>query len=315
MRALIIDEMKRYVFKNRVVNAREHRTLNYNKRVELNEDFESLWQKINKKTRYSVEFKADELITRAVAKIQKMETIQPVRILIDKTGIGITEAGVEGLQVLESRTEFVASHRFLPDILAYLQRETELTRSTLVEILTQSGRLKEFTVNPQAFMTETAKLINWALHEMIVDGIKYEQIEGLYYEMRLFEEREIEEYLFRLYEVQSKGDRTPYDYIPYDSEVEREIAEKLDSSENVKFFCKLPRWFVVPTPLGDYNPDWAVVTENGEKLYLVRESKSTHDREKRRETENRKIDCGQAHFDALGVNFKVATNIHEVLAP
>jgi len=313
MRALIIDEMKRYVFKNRVVNAREHRTLKYNKRVELNGDFEALWQKINKKTRYSVEFKAEELISRAVAKIKKMETIQPVRILIDKTGVGITEAGVEGLQVLESRTEFVASHRFLPDILAYLQRETELTRSTLVEILTQSGRLKEFTVNPQAFMTETAKLIKRALHEMIVDGIKYEQIEGQVYEMRLFEEREIEEYLSRLYEVQSKGNRTPYDYVPYDSEVEREIAEKLDSSESVKFFCKLPRWFVVPTPLGDYNPDWAVVTENGGKLYLVRESKSTHDRDKRRETENRKIDCGQAHFDALGVNFKVATNIHEVL--
>jgi type III restriction enzyme len=315
MRAPIIDEMKRYVFKNRVVNAREHRTLKYNKRVELNKEFESLWRKINKKTRYSVEFKAAELISRAVAKIKKMETIQPVRILIDKTGVGITEAGVEGLQVMESRTEFVTSHRFLPDILAYLQRETELTRSTLVEILIQSGRLKEFTINPQAFMTETAKLINWALHEMIVDGIKYEQIEGQVYEMRLFEEREIEEYLSRLYEVQSKGDRTPYDYVPYDSEVEREIAEKLDSSENVKFFCKLPRWFVVPTPLGNYNPDWAVVTENGEKLYLVRESKSTRDRDKRRETENRKIDCGQAHFDALGVNFKVATNIHEVLAP
>ena len=163
-------------------------------------------------------------------------------------------------------------------------------------------------------MTETAKLINRALHEMIVDGIKYEHIEGQIYEMRLFEEREIEEYLSRLYEVQSKDDRTPYDYIPYDSEVEREIAEKLDSSENVKFFCKFPRWFVVPTPLGNYNPDWAVVTENDGKLYLVRETKSTHDRDKRRETENRKIDCGKAHFNALGVNFKVATNIHEVLA-
>ena len=132
--------------------------------------------------------------------------------------------------------------------------------------------------------------------------------------MRLFEEREIEEYLSRLYAVQSKGDRTPYDYVPFDSEVEREIAEKLDSSENVKFFCKLPRWFVVPTPLGDYNPDWAVVTENDGKLYLVRESKSSHDRDKRREIENRKVYCGRAHFDALGVDFKVATNIHEVLS-
>ncbi len=89
---------------------------------------------------------------------------------------------------------------------------------------------------------------------------------------------------------------------------------KLDTNENVKFFCKLPRWFVVPTPLGNYNPDWAVVTEKDEKVYLVSETKSTHDRDQRRDFENRKIDCGRAHFNALGVSFKVATNIHEVLA-
>lgn len=313
LQAAITDEMKRYIFKNRVVDARERRTLKYNKRIELNEDFKSLWHKINKKTRYSVEFETDELIARSVEKIDNIEPIQPVRILIDKTEVYISEAGVESGRVLDSRTEIAKTYRSLPDILAYLQRETELTRNTLVEILKQSGRLKEFTINPQAFMTETAKLINRALHEMVVDGIKYEQIEGQYYEMRLFEEKEIEEYMARLYEVQSKDDRTPYDYITFDSEVEREIAEKLDSNERVKFFCKLPRWFVVPTPLGDYNPDWAVVMENDERLYLVRETKSTHDRDRRRDIENRKINCGQAHFDTLGVNFKVATNIQEVL--
>jgi len=314
LRAAIATEMKRYIFKNRVVNARDRRTLTYNKRVELNEGFKALWAKINKKTKYSVEFKTDDLIARSVAKIKKMEKIQPVRILIDKTEVEITEAGVEGGKILDSKTEVAKTHRFLPDILAYLQRETELTRGTLVAILKQSGRLKEFGINPQAFMTETAKLINRALNEMVIDGIKYEQIKGQFYEMRLFKEKEIEEYLSRLYEVQSKDDRTPYDYIPFDSDVEREVAERLDTNEGVKFFCKLPRWFLVPTPLGKYNPDWAVVTEKDQKLYLVRETKGTHDRDKRREIENHKIDCGQAHFDALGVNFKVAKNIHEVLA-
>lgn len=313
LQAAITDEMKRYIFKNRVVDARERRTLKYNKHIELNEDFKSLWQKINKKTRYSVEFETEKLIARSVEKIGSMESIQPVRIFIDKTEVNITEAGVESGRVLDSKTEITKRYQSLPDILAFLQRETELTRSTLVEILKQSGRLKEFKINPQTFMTEAAKLINLAFHEMVVDGIKYEQIEGQYYEMRLFEEKEIEEYLSRLYEIQSEEDRTPYDYIAFDSKVEREIAEKLDSNNRVKFFCKLPRWFVIPTPLGDYNPDWAVVTENDEKLYLVRETKSTHDRDKRREVENRKIDCGQAHFNTLGVNFKVATNIQEVL--
>ena len=75
----------------------------------------------------------------------------------------------------------------------------------------------------------------------------------------------------------------------------------------------LPSWFVVPTHLGDYNPDWAVVTDNDSKIYLVRDPKNTKERGKRREDENRKIDCGRAHIAALGVNFKVATNINDVL--
>ena len=313
LRAAITDEMRRYIFKNRVVNARDRRELKYNKRVELNEDFKTLWQKISKKTRYSVAFETARLIESAAQKIQKMEKIHPVSILIDKTEVDLTQAGVEAGMVRESRVEYAPAPRFLPDILAYLQRETELTRGTLVEILKASGRIKEFSINPQAFMTEAAKLINRALHEMVIDGIKYELIEGQVYEMRLFEEGEVEEYLNRLYEIQSSDDRTPYDYISFDSQLEREIAEKLDTNENVKFFCKLPRWFIVPTPLGNYNPDWAVVTENDEKLYLVRETKSTHDRDERRNIENQKIDCGKAHFEALGVNFKVATSIHEVL--
>jgi type III restriction enzyme len=313
MRPVIIDEMKRYIFKNRIVNARERKTLKYNKRVELNDDFKALWDKINKKTRYSVKFSTSDLISRAVEKIKKMEEIEPVKILIDKTQVGITHAGIEEERVLFSKTITAGTHRYLPDILAFLQRETELTRITLVEILKQSGRLSEFMVNPQAFMTETARLINRSLNEMVIDGIKYEQIRGQYYEMRLFEEPEIEEYLNRLYEIRSNDNRTPYDYILFESEIEKDIAEKLDANENVKFFCKLPRWFAIPTPLGTYNPDWAIVTENGAKLYLVRETKSTHDTAKRRDSENKKIECGQAHFDALGVNFKVAMNIHEVL--
>ena len=315
MRPVIIDEMKRYIFKNRIVNARERKTLKYNKRIELNKDFEALWDKINKKTRYSVEFDTNDLVSRTVEKIKKMDEIQPVKILIDKTQMGITHAGIEEERVVYSKTITARTHSYLPDILAFLQRETELTRITLVEILKQSGRLREFTVNPQAFMTETAKLINRSLNEMVIDGIKYEQIKGQYYEMRLFEEPEIEEYLNRLYQIQSKDNRTPYDYILFESEIEKDIAEKLDANENVKFFCKLPRWFSIPTPLGTYNPDWAIVTENGAKLYLVRETKSTHDTAKRRDSENKKIECGQAHFNALGVNFKVATNIHEILQP
>lgn len=296
-------------------DGRDRQKVTYNKRVELNDDFQALWNKISQKTRYSVEFKTSELVTLAAGKMNTMAEIKPVLIEITKRELEIKESGLQGGKITSSRTHLVHNEQPLPDILAFLQRETELTRGTLVEILKQSERLKDFTLNPQSFMTETARMINRALHELIIDGIKYEPIKGQYYEMRLFEAEEIEEYLSRLYTVQSTDNRTPFNYIAYDSGTEEEVAKLLDADERVKFFCKLPRWFKVATPLGDYNPDWAVVVDDSQKLYLVRETKSTLDRDKRRSTENKKVDCGKAHFKALGVNFKDATTIYEVLNP
>ncbi len=313
MDGAVISRMKRFLPRDFVKDARKRQKVSYNKRIELNPDFKILWDKIGRKTRYSVEFKTSELISLASDKIAKMREIQQVQIAITKRSLEIKESGVEGGQITSNRTHRIANKQPLPDILAFLQKETELTRGTLVEILKRSQKLNEFTINPAMFMSETAKLINGALRELIVDGIKYEPIAGQCYEMRLFDQPEVEEYLNSLYKVKSRDNRTPYDYIPYDSGVEEEAAELLDSDDKVKFFCKLPRWFKVSTPIGDYNPDWAVVVENSHKLYLVRETKSTLDRDKRRESENKKVDCGKAHFKALNVNFKEASNIHEIL--
>ncbi|MBF0203728.1 MAG: DEAD/DEAH box helicase family protein [Desulfamplus sp.] len=311
----VVDRMKKFIPREFVKDARKRQPVSYNKRIELNQDFKELWAKISQKTRYSVEFETQTLIDRASEKIEKMAAIQAVQIEITKRDLAIKESGLEGGKITSNRTHRVSTQQPLPDILAFLQRETELTRETLAKILKFSGRLKEFSVNPQAFMTETARLINRALHELIIDGIKYEPMAGQFYEMRLFEIKEVEEYLNRLYKIESSDNRTPYDFIAYDSSPEQRVAELLDSDEKIKFFCKLPRWFKVSTPIGDYNPDWAVVVEDSHKLYLVRETKSTLDREKRKESENKKIDCGKAHFKALGVNFKDATNIYEVLQP
>jgi type III restriction enzyme len=311
----VVDRMKKFLPRDFVKDARKRQAISYNKRVELNPDFKVLWDKISQKTRYSVEFRTEDLIKRAADKIKSMAEIKAIQIEITKRDLEISESGLEGGKITSSRTHFVSNDQPLPDILAFLQRETELTRGSLVQILKTSGRIKDFTVNPRSFMTEAAKRINRALHELIIDGIKYEPIKNQFYEMRLFEEQEIEEYLSRLYTISSHDDRTPYDFIAYESGTEEEIAKLLDADEHVKFFCKLPRWFKVATPLGDYNPDWAVVVEDTKKLYLVREPKSTLDADKRRETENKKVACGKAHFKALGVNFKEATNIYEVLQP
>lgn len=311
----VINRMRKFLPRDFVKDARRRQNVSYNKRIELNADFKILWDKISRKTRYSVEFETERLIDIASDKINKMAEIRAVQIEITKRDLEIKVSGLEGGIITSNRTHIVSNEQPLPDILAFLQRETELTRGTLVQILKKSGRLKEFSINPQSFMTETSKLINRALNELIIDGIKYEPVSGQFYEMRLFEIQEVEEYLTRLYEVKSSDNRTPYDFIAYESGTEEDVARLLDNDERVKFFCKLPRWFRVATPLGDYNPDWAVVVEDTQKLYLVRETKSTLDRDKRRETENKKVDCGKAHFKALGVNFKDATSINEVLQP
>ncbi len=307
--------MRKFVRRDFVKDARKRQVVKYNKRIELNTDFKELWDKISQITRFSVEFETTKLIENAANKIKKMADIKAVQIKITQRIIKINESGLEGGKITRIDTHPVANEQSLPDILAFLQRETELTRGTLVEIIKASGRLKDFPINPQAFMTETAKLINLALNELIIGGIKYEKIPDQYYEMRLFENQEIEEYLNRLYQVQSTDNRTPFDYVEVEYSIEEAVAELLDHNDRVKFFCKLPRWFKIATPLGSYNPDWAVVVEDSYKLYLVRETKSTLDRDKRREIENHKVDCGKAHFKVLGVDFKDATNIYEILQP
>ncbi|WNY25464.1 DEAD/DEAH box helicase family protein [Methanolapillus millepedarum] len=310
----IKKEIKSRIFEGRIKKSDDKKLVKYNKAIELNEDFKVLWEKISKKTRYFVEFKTDHLIQKASENIKNMEDVTGVRAITEKAEVDITKAGVEKGKVKEAKVEFVTGAYPLPDILSFLQRETELTRSTLVEILKKSDRLYNFKSNPQVFMTEVAKLINRAMNELVIDGIKYEIIDGQYYEMRLFDIDEVEKYLDRLYEIQSKDDRTPYNFVEYDSELEHKIAEQLDSDENVKFFCKLPNWFAVPTPVGEYRPDWAIVLENDKKLYLVRETKGSLDEFERRGKENEKLKCGKAHFKALGVDFKVATDIYEVLS-
>ncbi|RAU23229.1 restriction endonuclease subunit R [Paramagnetospirillum kuznetsovii] len=315
LKAEIVDELQKRLFKNRVVNARERKTVNFRKEVHLSEDFRTLWSKISQRTRYRVSFETADLIAKAVTRIKEnIPKIEPARITISKRDIDITEAGVAADRELDSRTYDAEPVKVLPDILGYLQNETELTRHTLVEILKQCGRLDEFKINPQSFMSQVGKQIAAALHDLMLQGIQYEQVAGQHWEMSRIEqdaEEGIVRYLSNLYEVQNK-EKCLFDHIEYESEVERQFAKDLDSNINVKMFIKLPSWFRIDTPIGPYNPDWAFVTERDEKLYFVRETKSTLDKDERRSKENQKIACGVRHFEKIGVDFGVVTGLKDV---
>jgi len=183
----------------------------------------------------------------------------------------------------------------IPDMLAYIQSKTELTRSTILEILKNSKRLKELLLNPQLFMDNAVSKIREELHQLMIDGIKYEKIGGKIYEMTLFDDSDFEIYIDEFTHTVTDSSKTIYEnYIPLDSRVENQFAKDCESSEQIEFYFKLPYWFEIKTPIGQYRPDWAVVFKNEKRIYFVAETKSVG--QELRGSEKLKIDCGKAHF-------------------
>jgi type III restriction enzyme len=240
-------------------------------------------------------------------KEQLLSLDEPAKVRYSETQAEVRRAGIGGT-VIREKDEIVQYAGPIPDVVAYLQNATELTRSTLVRILKESGRLADFFVNPQKFMDEIAAILNRELHRLMIDGIKYERLGDEEWSMRLFEEEEIVSYLNNRLDVQ----KSVYDAVVYDSEIEREFAAKLDQREDIKLFVKLPDWFKIDTPLGSYNPDWAILRHDNTALYLVRETKGTKNFEKLRGSEAEKIRCGRKHFETLHVDFDVVTSAAEV---
>src|SRR5699024_4496954 len=161
--------------------------------------------------------------------------------------------------------------------------------------LKRSNTLQDFKRNPQMYMMETARILNAAKREMMVDGIKYERMkEEVVYDQSLFLNDEPSE-SYESDVVKSKDTRTLYNYTICDSGVEREFAEQCEKDQDVKFYIKLPSRFKVDTPLGDYNPDWALLKEEfgKEKLYFIVETKGDTTKQELRPNERAKIRCGE----------------------
>lgn len=286
-------------FSGRIANKKERRTAKLKTGWKLNGDFKELWQRIKHKTRYAVDYKTPLLIEKAAERLRSMEKITPARIVVRKAGVSMGENGLSTtlLAVREGEASYAIPH--IPDLIGYLQDKTELTRSTLAEILIRANSLDQVAINPQQFLDQALSAIQTELHLLMINGIKYERINGHEYEMLLFEEKELVGTLTNMIEV----DNSIYDAILWESEIERQFAEVMSQRDDIKLFIKLPSWFTVETPVGSYNPDWAIVKENDEKVYLVRETKGTRDELKLRGSEWAKIQCGRAHFGELGVDF------------
>jgi type III restriction enzyme len=285
------------------------------KGYQSDEAFLALWDRIKQKTTYRVEYDTNNLVAEAVKRITRLPEITPPRILFQKTEIKMVKDGVKG-ETLQSRAYAIDSPRFaIPDVIGYIQAKTNLTRNTIHRILKESGRLGDVLKNPQLFLDSVSSEIKSLLAEKMIDGIKYQKIADEYYEMRIFEEGEVEQYLDNLYEVR-KQEKTIFNYITIDSmsERERKFAEECDSRQDVEFFIKLPRNFVINTPIGKYTPDWGVVFKDEKRLYFVAETKGSVERRDLRGEEWQKIECGKAHFKEFeDVTFRAVTELKDLL--
>ena len=303
----IKEVLRKLAGKLEIKNADERKQIRTRQAVLHSDEFQSLWDRIKHKTTYRVEFDNERLIEKCIEAINNAPPIARTRLQWRKADLAIGPAGVEATETTTAAPVVIDEQDLeLPDLLTDLQDKTQLTRRTIVRILTASMRLNDFKRNPQQFIELAGEAINRAKRLAIVDGIKYQRLGDLYYfAQELFDQEELTGYLKNML---TDTQKSVFEHVVYDSDTEASFARELEKNEAVKVYAKLPGWFRVPTPLGSYNPDWAVLIEKGgiESLYFVVETKSTLFKDDLRERENAKITCGEAHFKALEVGSDAA---------
>ena len=307
--------------KSHLKNAKNERTVTYRFDAFTDPLFLQIWERIRHKTSYRVQFDSDELIDNASQKIHVMPKIDIPKIEIKKARmVQNSETGIETQEIF-SQSEHIQTKFVIPDILKVLQQKTGLTRNTLVQILQQSGRIDEVKSNPQRFIETVAEIINDELYDLMKNGIYYQKLDKVY-EQSLFKTYKIyaNQYTFNV----NKMDKTIYNgVLDLDSNTENQFATDCENyDEQVAFYFKLPKKFKIPTPIGNYNPDWAVIIKkNGEQVYFIAETKNTGDKsiqdgvvvDKLKREERFKIACAKRFFEINDeVDYQVVQKINEL---
>ena len=310
----ILNTLKQTAGKLDIKNTADKQIVKVNKRVLNSPEFKELWERVKFKTTFSVDFNSDSLVEECIKMIDDRLKITRGKLIYTKVKVGITVGGVDAKETPNTEISQLNNEvENLPDIVSYLQNETQLTRKSIVKILTGTLKLKYFKANPQKFIEGCIDIINEQMRVHIIDGIQYKKIGNSdCYSQELFENKELFGYLKSNLKLSEKS---PYNYVVYDSTVESTLATEFENSSNISVYAKLPSWFVIDTPLGTYNPDWAVLwkDENEEKLFFVVESKGSTSLFDLRPKETAKIDCGKKHFHAIGSEMIVASEMSEVV--
>ena len=310
-----IEEETGIHFGGRIKNRDNRRAVRFQKSRALDPAFKELWDKIKHKTTYREVIDTEKLVAEAAHKLAQVTISRPhiaeSKTLIDSMnndgGFMVRETGFNAYAVRQTEVK-------IPNLLADIQRRTQMTRRLIFDVLDKAQMFHAIPVNPQQVIDEAVRAINRAKQRLAVDGIRYYKT-GECYDMALFENDELQAYL---YDAAMKSGaiavtdqvKTVYDYVTVDSEVEHKFMQSLEDNTNVKFYIKLPSWFKIDTPVGKYNPDWAVAFDGDKQIYFVAETKGSDDINDNHLSANErsKIVAARQHFAEMDIPYVAPVN-------
>lgn len=279
------------------------------------QEFKALWSRINRKAAYSVSFEEAELVQKAVATInggtEPGLKVTPLQYTIQRgeqadvaTYDGIKSGEAFKLKATETEVNRLSVHSAVKyDLIGKLAEGTQLTRRTIAEILKgmNVAVFAQFKTNPESFIAEAIRLINEQKATVIIEHLAYDPVEDKF-DLDIFTAGLTKQDFSK---AGDKLQRHIYDYVLTDSNIERQFVKELDTSGDVVVYAKLPRGFLIPTPVGDYNPDWAISFKEGavKHVYFVAETKGTMSSMELREIEKTKIKCARKFFDDINLKF------------
>jgi len=303
---LLIDSVFRTSQLPQIGDDRKPKTNPLNANFEKKE-FQELWSRINRKAVYRVEFDSAELIENCINTLNKELRVSPLQYTI-QTGIQgdqITDSQLkagEGFQIQNTVTEAhnASIHSLVKyDLLGKIAENVQLTRKTLAKIFKgiESAVFGQFRQNPEHFLAEASRLINEQKATIIIERLNYDEVAGSY-DTSIFTAGQSKQDFTK---ATDKLKNHIYDYVITDSRIERDFVNELDTSAEVTVYAKLPRGFLIPTPVGDYNPDWAISFKEGsvKYIYFVAETKGSMSSMELREIERTKIECARKFFDKI----------------
>jgi type III restriction enzyme len=277
------------------------------------QEFKALWNRINHKAVYSVHFDSDELVKKCIQALNKELWVKPLQYTIQR-GEQTDQISAEQLQsgdsfkVRETATEYDrhSIHSAVKyDLLGKVADNTQLTRKTIAQILAEIEPVvfEQFKTNPEHFIAEASRLIHEQKATVIIEHLSYNALTETH-DIDIFTDGQSKQDFSKAGEPLK---RHIYDYVITDSKNERSFVEELDSADEVVVYAKLPKGFAIPTPVGNYNPDWAIAFKQGvvKHIYFVAETKGSMSSLELREIEKTKIECARKFFDEINQKIEI----------